>query len=81
MRDEYNIEVSLEDQSPRIKTIGRRRRSRGGLIAAAPLLDLVIELRRGRPFIPKGLHRFRSFEESAAWSLRMMARPRPDPRG
>ena len=64
-----------------IKTIGRRRRSRGGLVAAAPLLDLVIDLRRGRPFIPKGVHRFHTFEESAAWSLQMMARPKPDRRG
>jgi len=55
--------------------------SRGGLVATAPLLDLVIALRNGRPFIPRGVHRFRSFEESAEWSLRMMARPKPDHRG
>lgn len=63
-----------------IKTVGRRRSSHGGLVAAAPLLDLVIELRRGKPFIPRGVHRFHTFEESAAWSLQMMARPKPDPR-
>jgi hypothetical protein len=64
-----------------MKTVGRRQPSRGGLVAAAPLLDLVIDLRRGRPFIPKGVHRFQSFEESAAWSLEMMARSKPGPRG
>jgi hypothetical protein len=62
-----------------VKTLGRRTRLRSGLSVAAPLLDLVIRLRRARPFIPKGVHRFRSFEESAAWSIRMMARRRnPD---
>jgi len=43
-------------------------------MAAAPLLELVLELRQGKPFIPGGVHRFRSFEESQAWSIRMMAR-------
>jgi len=71
----------VEQERDRIKTVGRRRRSHGGLAAAARLLDLVIDLRRGRPFIPKGIHRFRTFEESAAWSLQMMARPRRARRG
>jgi hypothetical protein len=65
----------------RVKTLGRRRPSRGGLVATAPLLDLVIALRRNRPFIPRGVHRFRTFEDSAAWTLRMMTRPTPDRRG
>lgn len=63
------------------KTVGRRRPNRGGLVEAAPFLDLVVDLRNGRPFIPKGVHRFRSFEESAAWSLQMMSRSMPAPRG
>lgn len=57
-----------------MKVLGRRRPSRGGLEAAAPLLDLVIRLRGSKPFIPKGVHRFKTFEESEAWSIRMMAR-------
>jgi hypothetical protein len=67
--------------APRVKTVGRRRPSCGGLVAAASLLDLVVVLRGDRPFIPKGVHRFDSFEDSAAWSLQMMARPKPDRRG
>jgi hypothetical protein len=39
------------------------------LVAAAPLLELVIELRRNRPFIPKGVHRFRTFEMKAACGI------------
>lgn len=57
------------------KTVGRRRvPARGDLASAAGFLDLVIRLRAGKPFIPVGVHRFRSFEESQAWSLKMMAR-------
>jgi hypothetical protein len=70
------------DAARSMKVLGRRRPSRGGLVAAAPFLDLVIRLRSGRPFIPKGIHRFRSFEESAAWSMQMMtARSNPGRRG
>jgi hypothetical protein len=59
-----------------MKVVGRRR-WRGGLAAAAPLLDLAVMLRGQKPFVPKGVHRFRSFEESEAWFLRMLTRPRP----
>ena len=63
------------------KTIGRRAPARGDLVSAAGFLDLVIRLRVGKPFIPVGVHRFRSFEESQAWSLKMMARrSKRDPR-
>jgi hypothetical protein len=61
-----------------MKVLGRRKPSRGGIVAAADFLDLVIQLRRGKPFIPKGLHKFRTFEEAQAWSIEMMAR-RPSP--
>ena len=61
-----------------MKVIGRRRWA-SGLAASAPLLRLVLELRGGKPFLPKGVHRFRSFEESEEWTLRMLARPpKPD---
>jgi hypothetical protein len=63
-----------------MKILGRRRWARG-LAASAPLLRLVLDLRGNRPFLPKGVHRFRSFEESEEWTLRMLTRPRkPDHR-
>jgi len=63
------------------KVLGRRV-WRGGLDATAPLLDLSVALRGDKPFVPKGVHRFRSFEESDAWLLRMMTRPsKPARRG
>jgi hypothetical protein len=56
------------------KVLGRRRLP-GGFAGAKPLLELAVELRRDRPFVPRGLHRFATFEESEAWLLAMMTRP------
>jgi hypothetical protein len=58
-----------------MKVVGSRR-SRGGLLQAAPFLELIVSLRGMKPFIPKGVHRFNSFEESQQWSIKMMARQR-----
>jgi hypothetical protein len=58
-----------------IKIVGRRVRAHGGLADAEGFLDLVVRLRGAKPFIPTGVHRFRTFGESQAWSIRMMARP------
>jgi hypothetical protein len=55
------------------KTVGRRRQAKG-LPAADNLFRLVIELRGGKPFIPRGVYRFASFEEAQEWSMMMMAR-------
>ena len=63
-----------------MKVVGRRRRGRG-LAATAPLLRLNLQLRGDKPFLPKGVHRFRSFEESEEWTLKMLTRPpKPDHR-
>jgi len=58
-----------------MKVAGRRRWG-AGLVASAPLLQLALRLRGGKPFLPKGVHRFRSFEESEEWTLKMLTRPR-----
>ena len=58
-----------------MKVVGRRRWGRG-LVATAPLLRLTLELRGDNPFLPKGVHRFRSFEESEECTLKMLTRPR-----
>lgn len=44
-------------------------------MATAPLLRLAVDLRGDKPFLPRGVHRFRSFEESEEWTLRMLTRP------
>jgi hypothetical protein len=64
-----------------IKLLGRAGSEKKGLHAAAPFLELVLRIRGNKPFIPKGIHRFHSFEESAQWSIQMMAgQPNPDRR-
>lgn len=62
------------DGDPTIRIVGRRSRPHGGLETADALLKLVIELRGDKPFIPRGVHRFKTFEEEDQWSLRMMTR-------
>lgn len=73
--------ITTDDDAPLpMKVVGRRRWGRG-LVATAPLLALSLRLRGDKPFLPRGVHRFRSFEESEEWTLRMLTRPRkPGPR-
>ncbi len=56
------------------KIVGRRMPA-AGFAGAEPLLRLAVELRGNRPFVPKGVHRFATFEESDAWLLKVMTRP------
>ncbi len=65
-----NREDGVQDLN--VKRLGRRSTA-GGLERANALLHLVLGLRSGRPFIPKGVHRFRSFEEAHRWSIQMQA--------
>jgi len=59
-----------------VKVVGGRMRRRKGPSAAEGFLDVVVTLRGDKPFNPKGIHRFSGFEESQAWSIRMMGRRR-----
>jgi hypothetical protein len=65
-----------------IKVVGKREKGRTNLRSVDSFLQLVVQLRGKKPFVPKGVYRFSSFEESQQWSLKMMARrvnhdPRP----
>ena len=66
--------AAAEDRTLDMKVVGRRRWGRG-LVATAPLLRLNLKLRGSKPFVPRGVYRFTSFEESARWTLRMLTRP------
>jgi hypothetical protein len=57
-----------------LKIIGRRLPPAIDIEHADGFLNLVLVLHEGNPFIPKGVHRFRTFEESNQWSLNMMSR-------
>jgi hypothetical protein len=64
----------LPEVKSEMKVVGARRGSQGGLAAADGFLKLVGALRSGRPFVPRGVHRFRTHEEKDAWTLKMLAR-------
>jgi hypothetical protein len=68
--------MSMDREKENMKVLGGRRPGRGGIIAAAGLLKMAVVLRGDKRFIPKGVFRFLSFEESEAWSLKMMTRDR-----
>ncbi|MBI4429441.1 MAG: hypothetical protein HY562_10020 [Ignavibacteriales bacterium] len=61
-------------EKPLIKIAGRRRGLRATSKDANDFLWMIVKLRGDKPFIPKGVYRFRSFEESQRWSIKMMAR-------
>ena len=64
---------------PELKTVGNRLPPAIDIENADGFLKLVLILREGKPFIPKGVYRFHTFEESNQWSLKMMSRsPNPD---
>jgi hypothetical protein len=58
-----------------MKTVGRKGRPQVNALAVDTLQRLANELRKGRPFMPKGVWRFKSHEEADEWKLRMLTRP------
>lgn len=58
-----------------VKIVGRKKAARGWQ-EANRLLKLVIRLRGDKPFMPRGVYRFKTFEEAQEWSLKMMTRKR-----
>ena len=58
-----------------IKIVGRRTEKKEvNWDEMNDFLKLVIELRKGKKLAPKGLYKFKSFEESDEWLLKMMTR-------
>jgi hypothetical protein len=58
-----------------VKVVGRKGRPKIDVIAIDPLQRLANELRKGTPFMPKGVWRFRSHDEADAWKFQMLTRP------
>ena len=56
------------------KVVGRKGKPKVNLETANGFLKLMRTLRGKRPFIPKGVWRFKTFEEADAWTLRMITR-------
>lgn len=74
-RDRPYPEAHALENPAKTEFLGRRRPGGGDLEQATGFLRMVVLLRRGKPFIPCGVHRFASFEEGQEWSLQMMTRP------
>lgn len=59
-----------------MKVVGRRKPS-SNMNVVAGIQNLLIDLRQAlglKKFIPKGVYRFKTFEEAQKWSLKMMTR-------
>jgi hypothetical protein len=57
-----------------MKVLGRRQMPKGGLSAAGNLLQTMHDLRGSRPFVPRGVYRFRTHEEAREWLMKMLTR-------
>ena len=57
-----------------MKVVGRKGHAKVDVVSIDSLQRMANELRRGRPFMPKGIWRFKSFEEADAWKLKMLTR-------
>ncbi len=64
----------MRDERAGMKVVGRKGRVQSGLLRANAMQRLASELRKGKPFMPKGVFRFTSFEEADAWKLKMLTR-------
>jgi hypothetical protein len=64
----------MENGEMYMKVIGRKGKPRIDVTTIDSLQKLANELRKGRPFMPKGLWRFRSHEEADSWKLEMLTR-------
>jgi hypothetical protein len=64
----------MRDETTGMKVVGRKGRVKAGLLRADSMQRLANELRKGKPFMPKGVFRFKTFEEADAWKLSMLTR-------
>ena len=65
-----------EDTRKPMKIVGRQGNPKMDVLAIDSMQRMVNVLREGRPSIPKGVWRFKSFEEADAWTMKMLTRPR-----
>jgi len=65
-----------EEKTSPIKVVGRKGTPKIDAEAIDSMQRMVNELRKGRPFVPKGVFRFKSFEEADKWLLEMQTRPK-----
>jgi len=57
-----------------MKIIGRRKPAKADVLQIDGMQRLANTLRGNKPLVPKGVWRFKTFEEADAWTLRMTTR-------
>lgn len=65
-----------DDKRLPMKVVGRKGQPKVDIVAIDSMQRAANVLRQGCPFIPKGVWRFKSFEEADQWTMEMLARPR-----
>ncbi|MGA2557362.1 MAG: hypothetical protein ABSG04_13915, partial [Verrucomicrobiota bacterium] len=64
-----------------MKIVGRQGTPKVDVLAIDSMQKMVNVLQEGCPGLPKGVWRFKSFEEADQWTMKMLTRPRhPAPR-
>jgi hypothetical protein len=69
----FSLSMQTNGQLP-MKVIGRQKPAKADVLKIDGMQRLANTLRGNRPFIPKGVWRFKTFEEADAWNLQMMTR-------
>lgn len=65
----------------KIKIIGIRRynlKGKDSLKEVDKLQRLAMRLRRGKPFFPVGVYRFKTFEEEDSWRMKILTERKPE---
>ena len=62
-----------------MKTVGRTiRHKKGFSVELNKFFQLIIEFRRDKVFMPRGVFKFKTFEEAEKWRHRMLRGKAPD---
>lgn len=66
--------VCMQTDEYPMKVVGRKGQPKVNVETANDFLKMVAVVRGNCPFMPKGVWRFKTFEEADAWKLQMMTR-------
>jgi hypothetical protein len=63
-----------QEVKAKYKVVGKLKESTFDFKKVNDFLKMIIAIRGSQPFIPKGVHKFKSHEEAQAWTLKMLTR-------
>jgi hypothetical protein len=58
-----------------MKIVGRKGEPKVNVVTFDPMQKMLRAVRRGQLFIPKGVWRFKTYEEADKWTMDMLTRP------